>query len=211
MAETELLKERVMFYVDGFNLYFSLKENRYERYMWLDLNLLATSLLTANQKLVGVKYFTSLITTNIQKRLRQKTYIDALLTLPNLQIIFGRFNMDINRCGVCGQDTQTPKEKRTDVAIASHMLHDAHMNLFDTAVLISGDTDLIPPVTIIREHFKNKRVVVAFPPDRQNDTVKEAASAWFVIGRAKFAQSQFADNVVSERYEETYVKPATWI
>ena len=119
--------------------------------------------------------------------------------------------MEQNNCVVCGQVAQIPKEKRTDVAIASHMLHDAHLDQYDTAILISGDTDLIPPINMIKEHFNKKRVVVAFPPNRQNDTVKEAASAWLVIGRAKFSQSQFSDPVISERHEESYAKPATWV
>ena len=54
ISVAEVKKERVMVYVDGFNLYFSLKENRYERYMWLNLHLLACNLLSPNQELIGV-------------------------------------------------------------------------------------------------------------------------------------------------------------
>ena len=179
--------------------------------MWLDLNLLATRLLKPNQELIGVRYFTTKITTNYHKRGRQTTYINALLTLSNVKIFFGRFNMEDNKCDVCGNIKQLPKEKRTDVAIACNMLHDAHLDRYDTAFLISGDTDLIPPIDIIKETFKAKRVIVAFPPNRQNDTVKEAASAWFVISRANLAQSQFNYSVKSDRYGESYVKPASWV
>jgi hypothetical protein len=42
---------RVVAYVDGFNLYFGLKNGYGRRYHWLDLQALATSLLQAGQEL----------------------------------------------------------------------------------------------------------------------------------------------------------------
>ena len=43
------------------------------------------------------------------------------------------------------------EEKGTDVALATHLLHDAHRNDYDTAVIISNDSDLIPPIHVVRE------------------------------------------------------------
>ena len=42
------------------------------------------------------------------------------------------------------------EEKGSDVNIATHMVHDAHLGLYDTAVVISNDSDLVEPVKIIR-------------------------------------------------------------
>jgi hypothetical protein len=64
-------KERVIVYVDGFNLYFGMKEAGFEHCKWLDLNLLASSLLHSNQELIEVKYFTSRVSNNPQKQKRQ--------------------------------------------------------------------------------------------------------------------------------------------
>lgn len=46
------------------------------------------------------------------------------------------------------------EEKRTDVNIASSMLLDAFNGNADAFVLVSGDTDFIAPVNIIRKDFK---------------------------------------------------------
>jgi uncharacterized LabA/DUF88 family protein len=55
--------------------------------------------------------------------------------------------------------------KMTDVNIAVEMLVDAYNNTFDTALLISADSDLTAPLVAIRNLFPGKRVIVAFPPN----------------------------------------------
>ncbi|WP_460309439.1 NYN domain-containing protein, partial [Thermus brockianus] len=53
--------ERVIAYVDGFNLYFGLREAKLKRYYWLDVSLLAKNLLKPQQHLVATHYFTARI------------------------------------------------------------------------------------------------------------------------------------------------------
>jgi hypothetical protein len=50
---------RVVAYVDGLNLYYGLKAGYGRRYHWLDLQLLASSLLRPGQQLHAVHYFTA--------------------------------------------------------------------------------------------------------------------------------------------------------
>jgi hypothetical protein len=50
---------RVVAYVDGFNLYYGLKSGYGRRYHWLDLQRLASSLLRPGQELRAVHYFTA--------------------------------------------------------------------------------------------------------------------------------------------------------
>ncbi len=51
--------DRVVAYIDGFNLYFGLKAGHGRKYLWLDLEALAESLLRPGQELREVKYFTA--------------------------------------------------------------------------------------------------------------------------------------------------------
>lgn len=44
--------ERVIAYIDGFNLYFGLKKSTGRKYYWLDLHALATRLLKRDQQLI---------------------------------------------------------------------------------------------------------------------------------------------------------------
>ena len=59
MTETKNIEKkiRVIVYIDGFNLYFGIKEAGYEQFKWLDLHMLASNLLQSNQEFVEVKYF----------------------------------------------------------------------------------------------------------------------------------------------------------
>jgi uncharacterized LabA/DUF88 family protein len=52
----------------------------------------------------------------------------------------------------------------TDVNIAVHLLEDAYDNVFDTALLVSADSDLAAPVEAVRRRFGTKRIVVVAPP-----------------------------------------------
>ena len=59
---------RVMVYVDGFNLYFGMVESGLHHCKWLDINKLITSCLTPNQEAVAIKYFTSRVSNNPQSK-----------------------------------------------------------------------------------------------------------------------------------------------
>ena len=54
MSETTILakKERVVVYVDGFNLYFGMLDAGFDYCKWLNIKLLVVNLLQSNQKLI---------------------------------------------------------------------------------------------------------------------------------------------------------------
>jgi hypothetical protein len=56
--------KRVLAYVDGFNLYFGLKEAGFRRFYWLDVIALARNLLKPDQHLIATHYFTARIRDN---------------------------------------------------------------------------------------------------------------------------------------------------
>jgi uncharacterized LabA/DUF88 family protein len=68
------------------------------------------------------------------------------------------------------------QEKMTDVNIATHMLTDALRDRFDVAVVVSGDSDLSPPMEAIKDHHPGKKVVVYFPPHRVSSQLTKAAN-----------------------------------
>ncbi len=189
---------RVMVYVDGFNLYFGLKSRGWRRFYWLDLNRLAVNLLQPRQRLVGVRYFTARISArrgNPNKHKRQATFLEALETLPNLHIHYGHYLAKQTRCFGCGATWDTHEEKMTDVNIAVELLGDAQDDRFDTAIIVSGDSDLTTPMNAVRQTYPGNRVIVAFPPDRNSVQLRNASTAAFRIGRKKFKDSQFPDRV----------------
>jgi hypothetical protein len=189
---------RVIAYVDGFNLYFGLREAGYRRYYWLNIRLLAEKLLMFNQELTFTKYFTARITDDPTKEKRQTIYIEALETLRDsndFEIYYGHYRKDPYKCPRCKCVYDVPHEKMTDVNIATQMLIDAFNNKFEKALLVSADSDLVPLIEAVREKYPEKSVVVAFPPERYSADLEKVANACLHINRAKLAQSRFPDKV----------------
>ncbi len=188
-------------YIDGFNLFYGMRARGWRRYYWLNLEQLARNLLRPSQSLQFVRYFTaSLIPDNSDagKDARQTTYLDALETLPNLSIQLGYFQPQRSQCSNCGKVRQTYEEKMTDVNISVALLNDAQDNLFDTAMVISADSDLVGPIQSVLNRYPNKRVIAAFPPDRKSKHLRQVVNASFTIGRNKLRDSQFPDEVIRD-------------
>jgi len=204
--------ERVMVYIDGFNLYYGMRSKRWQRYYWLNIQRLAQNLLKPGQSLVGTKYFTSRVSSTPRdpnKSNRQNSYLEALGTLEDVDIFYGHYLEKTVNCFACGAKWQLPEEKMTDVNIAVEMMVDAFQNRWDTALLISGDSDLTAPIMNVRHSFPAKRVVVAFPPNRHSVQLQKSAHAYFTIGRRNLSRSQFLD-IVRKTDGFALSRPAEW-
>jgi len=201
-------KEKVIAYIDGFNLYFGIVEAGFNYCKWLNLKLLVENLLKPNQELIEVKYFTSRVSNNPDKQKRQSLYIDALESI-GIKIIYFNYQDGKVICKRCGHIWKSAKEKMTDVNIATSIIIDAYKNKYDIAMLISGDTDLIPPIREVHSIFKDKRVLIAFPPKRHNKVLAIAAKGSFVIGRKKLVESQLEEEMISLTGYKIII-PSTW-
>jgi len=126
---------------------------------------------------------------------RQATYLSALEN-SGIKIIKGHFQTSSAMCSACSHQWNETKEKMTDVNIATEMITDAFQNQFDVAILISGDSDLVPPIRAIRCFFTTKKVLAVFPPDRSSKALKETAHASLSLGRKKIQDAQFPDRII---------------
>ena len=158
-------RPRTNVYIDGFNFYYgAVKDTPYK---WLDFQKFV-SLLRPADDIQRIYYFTALVDGSHRKH--QLTYLGALGTLPAIEVVLGRFKSKQIKCEVVACSDQTcdkvfrkPEEKRTDVNIAVSMVDHAYQNLCDQFVLISGDSDLVPAVRMIKHRFPAKRVIVYVP------------------------------------------------
>ena len=204
--------QRVAAYIDGFNLYFGLRQSKLRRYYWLDLPALITTLLKPDQQLVATHYFTARIKTNGHNAAdakRQSDYIDALATRPGLTTQFGHYQQKTRQCKQCGATWPDYEEKMTDVNIAVQMLADAFEDRFDTAIIVSGDSDLTTPIQQVRQRFPNKRLIVAFPPNRHSEQLKKVAHGHLTVGDDKLRRSQLPDPVITASGYHLQ-RPAYW-
>jgi uncharacterized LabA/DUF88 family protein len=201
---------RVVAYVDGFNLYFGLKAGYGRRYHWLDLQALVTSLLQPGQELREVRYFTARVKNDPDAALRQSTYLDALSAhCQRVYRVEGRFQEKPRVCNSCGASWTGYEEKETDVNIATALIEDAVEDRYDTAILVSGDSDLRPAVAAVKRLRPGKGVIAAFPPGRHSRVLVRAVDAYIPISHAKVRNAQLP-GMIFTKGGVRLTRPAYW-
>lgn len=188
---------RVGVYIDGFKLYFGIRQKRWRDVLWLDLEKFASAIIRPGNSLEYVKYFTAMVSGPPDKHKRQEVFIEALKTLPKVTTYLGKYESEKRLCPVCGATHLVPREKMTDVNIATEILADAYENRFDLGILVGADSDLVPPLAAVRRIFPRKRILIAFPPGRYSKHLGQIAHGSFRVSRTILLASQFPDMVVS--------------
>jgi uncharacterized LabA/DUF88 family protein len=198
-------------YIDGFNLYYGAVKNT--PYRWLDLSKLCKLLLPHDQ-INGIKYFTAKVKALPQdpgQPMRQQTYLRALATIPNVEIFYGRFvshKIWMPRADGSGfVEVIKAEEKGSDVALAVHLLHDAHLDDCETAVVISNDTDLIPAIRIVRDQL-GKKVGLLCPHKRMSKSLVSEVAFCKKIREGVLQASQFP-SLLRDAVGE-FEKPQDW-
>ena len=122
---------------------------------------------------------------------------------------FGHFLEKVRDCHRCGMRWTVYEEKMTDVNVAVELLGDAQDDAFDTAILLSADSDLAGPIEAVLERYSEKRVIVVFPPARYSGKLRRIASASFTLGRKLLKDSQMPD-VVAKADGFVLERPDRW-
>jgi hypothetical protein len=176
-------------------------------------------------QIVGTKYFTakvSALPNNPGQPIRQKMFWRALSTLPNLAVIEGDFRRRKIMAAVVSPppnfiEVFKTEEKGSDVNLAAHLLLDGFRNHYECAIVVSGDSDLVTPIRMMRDELK-KPIGVLNPqrlsgpncrPPRRNAGLQQAACFHQngVTG-AQLPAAQFPGTMVDAT--GTFHKPPTW-
>jgi uncharacterized LabA/DUF88 family protein len=154
-------KRKVVAFIDGFNLYHSIDDlgTLYNHLKWLNLWKLCETSCTKQEELVGVKYFTAIQTTSRRKKAKHLVYIRAL-EYYGVEIIKGRFARTNKRHADSKVVFPVLEEKETDVNIAIQMVKGAIKNDFDTAFLITADSDQVPTIKLVKDIGKQVRILI---------------------------------------------------
>lgn len=202
-------KQKVIVYIDGFNFYFGLKSKNWRKYYWLDVVSFAENLLRSHQELVEVNYF-SAKPTDKEKSKRQ----DCLFQANKLNI---KFNLHLGKylskdiiCRKCSNIIHTFEEKETDVRIATTMLSDTYLNRCDITLLVSADSDLVPPIEKIKEIDPTHKVICVFPPNRFSSNLKKWSNGTKQLSdKALFENSLLPEKILlPDGYE--LCRPIKW-
>jgi len=190
-------------YVDGFNLYHAIKNNRNcHKLKWIDMQALAQQFVKPPDSLAVARYFTAYAewglagNPNRQARLqRHRTYTRALRGV-GVEVHLGKFVTKDRFCPSCHETNKGHEEKQTDVNIAIQLLEDAIRNVYDKAIIVSGDSDLVPAILAVKRLFPNKGIIVVVPIGGRAYELRQAADVMLEMKRKHLANSQLADPVI---------------
>jgi uncharacterized LabA/DUF88 family protein len=201
--------ERIIVFVDGFNLYHALNEvPQYHKYKWLNLAKLSKCFVSQEDNIVDILYFTAYITWNPGKLARHKIYITALRTV-GVKPVLGAFRRKDRTCQVCHKQYKTFEEKQTDVNIAINLFQTAIADTWDTALIISGDSDLIPAINAVKMTFPSKQIGIVIPIGRRAEELKKAADFHKKLKQKHLETCQFDDTINIDKIH-ILKRPNTW-
>lgn len=152
-----MVTPRVAIFIDGSNLYHSLEENcgRAD----LDFGALARKLLR-ERTLFRIYYYNILQDT--EKRgpayQDQQKFLTSLHNVPYLEV----------RLGTSKYRGEVLVEKGVDIMLATDMLQFAWKDLYDVAILVTGDGDFTYAVQVLKNSGKHAEVA-AFPANLASD------------------------------------------
>ncbi len=167
-------KIRVCCYIDGFNVYHAIDDmSKVQRgalnYLkWLDLRALMGQFSDPNvHEIAGVNYFTAYPTWRKDGLVRHMEYVKALATV-DVKTVLGQFKEKDAYCKNCKSSYKAREEKESDVNIATHLISDGYEDKFDTAFLVTNDSDLLGPIRLFRAKFPKKKLKIIAPPHRRH-------------------------------------------
>ncbi len=202
-------------YIDGFNLYYGrLKGGDCK---WLDLSKLCALYLRRNQ-IDWIRYYTAYVTPRPDKPgqiERQRAYIRALRTIPNLSIHYGQFLSKEKDMYLARSKPGRPKfarvirteEKGSDVNLATHLLYDGVRGLYDVAVLVSNDSDLLEPIKVVRNDL-GLTVGILNPHEEPSKQLQKNADFIKQIRKGALKACQFPSKISDAKGIIT--KPSSW-
>ena len=207
---------RTFIYIDGFNLYYgAVKDTPYK---WLNLDMLCRLLLAQYHTIDRIKYFTAQVSArpdDPDQATRQQIYFRALRTIPHLDIILGHFLTSHVRMRLVNPPSQGSKtaevikteEKGSDVNLAAHLLSDGYRGLYEAAVLITNDSDLLEPVRMVRQQL-GLPVGILNPHPRASRVLVQQATFVRQIRPRVLMASQFPNPMTDA--QGIFHKPASW-
>lgn len=200
--------KRVQLFIDGFNLYHSIMGiQAFRGYRWLNFRQLGDHIISSREEIESIYFFTAFYPGESAKRLRHQTFIRAQQAF-GVTTVLGEFRRKHKHCAACGRTTLGYEEKETDVNIAIYLLKNAMHDLYDNALIVSGDSDLIPAIRAVKELFTEKEIRIVFPPGSASEHLKLEADSYMRLKEKHLRDNQLPDPVTKDGV--SIQKPVEW-
>jgi uncharacterized LabA/DUF88 family protein len=207
---------RTRVYIDGFNLYYGCLKGTAHK--WLNPLVLCANLMPRN-RIDKVRYFTAKVSSrpnDPDQATRQQTYFRALATVPEIEVHLGHFlTHEVTMPDAAawrqgryrGSRVVKTEEKGSDVNLATHLLMDAFDDSFDMAVIVSNDSDLKEPISLVRHRF-GKGIGILNPQANVSRALQPLAHFIKPIRTGALANAQFPGQLTDG--VGTFTKPGSW-
>lgn len=167
-------KQRVAIFIDGSNLYHNLK--RYEiRIRFEDI----IKKLETKRAVVDIFYYTALLDEEYDPERYKKhiEFLDKIKQIPNFNVILCNLKRIVLKDGTI--DYQI---KGDDIYLAADLIKGAYENLYDVAIIVSGDEDFIPAIKLAQKN--KKKVINAFFPKSSSYLLRDCCDGSINLRKA---------------------------
>ena len=167
-------KQRVAIFIDGSNLYHNLKRYRIRiKFEELIKNI------ETKREVVKVFYYTALLDEeyNPEGFKKHKEFLDRIKQIPDFNVVLCNLRKIVLKDGTI--DYQI---KGDDVYLAADLIKGAYEDLYDVAIIVSGDEDFIPAIKLAQKN--NKKVINAFFPKSSSYLLRDCCDGSINIRKA---------------------------
>ncbi len=146
--------ERASIFIDGGNLYHNLKGYKIRISFEEIIKRLETK-----REVTDVYFYTAELdeTFNPEKYKKHHEFLEKLREIPKFHVVLCNLKKTVLKDGSINYDI-----KGDDVHLASDLIKGSYEDLYDVAIVVSGDEDFVPAIKIVRAN--KKKVINAFFP-----------------------------------------------
>jgi hypothetical protein len=201
-------------YVDGFNLYYGAV--RGTPYKWLDIRKMCELAFPKND-IAEIHYCTAIVKDapwDPHQSTRQQMFIRALET-TDVEVHYGSFLSKVVRMPLANPprsgsrmvEVIKTEEKGSDVALGALLVAHAYQQRYESAIVLSNDSDLVLPIKIVREEL-GLPVGIYNPHARFSVELSGVATFRKQVRQGVLSAAQFPHTLSDEH--GTITKPESW-
>lgn len=144
---------KVSIFIDGNNFYYGLKTIYGDTKSLINFNFEKfCQFIANNREIITIFYYNAPLdrTKNLEKYKKQQQFFEQLKKIPNFNLVLCK----LLRRKVQGTNQYYYIIKEDDIHMAIDLVKGAYKNLYDVAIVVSGDGDFVPAVKAVREEKK---------------------------------------------------------
>ena len=166
--------DRVMIFIDGSNLYHSLK-GHFKR-TDIEIGKFCQKLLD-KRRLIRIYYYNAVVgrREEPERYQHQQAFFNSVSAIPYCELRLGRL-VYIN------WPAAPPYEKGIDIMLTTDLLTHSFKNNYDVGILVAGDSDYVGAVQAVKDNGKNMEVAL-FGKERTSRPLRDVADKIITLDR----------------------------